>query len=151
MRTKEEAIAAHARIIEAKNAELGKIKAELDHKEIKLENQQKTIRDCNYRVNKAQKETDRVMAEKRQLMTEVAQLRKESRDTQKRRLDRTNSPAAKRHSPVPTPTQSPMAKHFNTPRSSYIWHITTNPREDSKKLSSAQISLGENPKRVSSA
>ena len=78
----------------------------MDYKISKVESLQKNIRYCNYKVDKAQRETDRVMAEKGQVMAELAQVKRENREPLKRRLDRPESPAAKRHSPAPSPVRT---------------------------------------------
>ena len=41
------------------------MKADLDYKANKVESLQRNIRDCNYKVDRAQKETNRVLAEKK--------------------------------------------------------------------------------------
>ena len=80
---------------------------------IKIETLQRTIKDCNLKVEKAQRDTRKVLAEKRQLQSDMTDLRREgrgSRETQKRSLDRSNSPIPKRHSPSP----ATEIRHYNT-------------------------------------
>ena len=131
VRTKEETIVSNNRTIEAMEAEISRLRIELNHSKIKIESLQRNIKDCNWKVERAQRDTNSAYEDRRKLQAELAGRRREergNRDTQKRSIERSRSPPKKRHSPSPSPAAVPRNSPFMSPPRSPIAPRSPTPR-----------------------